>query len=146
MVFAISANAQTPCFDSGKTEPDGFAECRSINMGDLVLVANSAVRKIETLAWYIPIRVRCVVGGQPEWGKCEKRNARREAPDRPSLNENLLRSVRSTGCSGNPYIGRQLLQGMIGTDGHSAENAWRLSRFLMISGHWLAVPIHGRIV
>lgn len=43
MVFAIPANTQTPCFDSGKTESDGLAERRSINVRDLVLVANSAV-------------------------------------------------------------------------------------------------------
>ena len=43
MVFAIPANAQPPCFDSGKTESDGLSERRSINVRDLVLVANSAV-------------------------------------------------------------------------------------------------------
>lgn len=66
MVFAIPANTQTPCFDSGKTESDGLAERCSINVRDLVLVADSAVRKIKALAWYIPIRVRSIVGGQPE--------------------------------------------------------------------------------
>ena len=35
---------------------------------------------------------------------------------------------------------------MIRVDRHPAENAWRLSRFLMISGHRLSGPIHGRIV
>lgn len=35
---------------------------------------------------------------------------------------------------------------MIGIDRHPAEHARRLSRFLMISGHGLSGPIHGRIV
>lgn len=63
MIFAIPADTQPPCFDSRKTESDCFAERRSINVGNLVLVANSAVRKIKALAWYIPIRVRSIVGG-----------------------------------------------------------------------------------
>lgn len=63
MVFAIPANTQTPCFDSGEAESDGLAEGRSINMRDLVLVTNPAVRKIKALAWYIAVRVRSIVGG-----------------------------------------------------------------------------------
>ena len=35
---------------------------------------------------------------------------------------------------------------MIGANREPAENAWRVSRFLMISGHRLTGPIHGRIV
>lgn len=66
--------------------------------------------------------------------------------NRPSLDENLLGSVGGTGCGRDSYIGRQFLEGVIGADGDPAEHAWRLSRFLMISGHRLTVPIHGRIV
>ena len=43
MIFAITPNTQTSCFDSGKTESDGLAESRGVNMRDLVLVANPAV-------------------------------------------------------------------------------------------------------
>lgn len=35
---------------------------------------------------------------------------------------------------------------MVRVDGHPAEHAWRLSRFLVISGHRLTGAIHGRIV
>ena len=43
MIFAITANAKTPCFDGGETKSDSFSESCGIDMGNLVLVADPAV-------------------------------------------------------------------------------------------------------
>lgn len=65
MIFAIASHTQAPRFDRGKAEPDGLAQCGSVDVRDAILIANPSVRKIQSLTRDIAIRVGCVVGRQP---------------------------------------------------------------------------------
>ena len=62
MIFAVTPYAQTSSFDSRKAKAYGLAQCRSIDMGDPVLVTDSPIRKVETLTGNISVRVRGIVG------------------------------------------------------------------------------------
>jgi hypothetical protein len=65
MIFAIPPNAQAPSFDCGKTQPDGLSQSCSVNMGNPVLVTDPSIRKIEPLPRDIPVRIGCIVSGEP---------------------------------------------------------------------------------
>ena len=43
MVFTVASNAQTPCFDRGKAQPDGLAQSRRIDVGDPILITHPAI-------------------------------------------------------------------------------------------------------
>jgi hypothetical protein len=65
MIFAIASHTQAPRFDRGKAEPDGLAQGGSVDVRDPILIANSSVREIQSLAGNIAIRVGSIVGRQP---------------------------------------------------------------------------------
>ena len=65
VIFAIASHTQAACFDRGKAESDGLAQGGGVDVRDPILIANSSVRKIQSLTRNISIRVRCIVGGQP---------------------------------------------------------------------------------
>jgi hypothetical protein len=65
MVFAIPSHTQAPCFDRGKAEPDGLAQGGSVDVWNSVLITNSSVREIQSLAGNIAIRIRGIVCCQP---------------------------------------------------------------------------------
>ena len=65
MILAVSSNAETSCFDCGKTETNSLAQGSGVDVGDVVLFADAAVGEIEALAGHIAIRVRCIVCGEP---------------------------------------------------------------------------------
>jgi hypothetical protein len=66
MIFAVPSHTQTPRLDGGETETDGLAQGCGIDMGDAILVADTAIRKIEPLAGNIAIGVGSIVGREPE--------------------------------------------------------------------------------
>lgn len=66
VVFTVPAHPQTPSLDGGEAETDCLAQSRSINMGDAILVAHTAIRKIETLTRNIAIWVGSIVGTKPD--------------------------------------------------------------------------------
>ena len=65
MVFAVPSHSQSTSFDSGKAQPNGFPQSRSVDVRNPVLVADAAVGEIEALAGHIAIGVRCIVRGEP---------------------------------------------------------------------------------
>lgn len=65
MIFAIPSNAQASSFDRRETKPDGLAQSGGIDMRNAVLVADPTIRKIESLPRNVPVRVWCIVGGEP---------------------------------------------------------------------------------
>jgi len=62
MILAIPPNTEASCFDSREAKPDCFPKCGGIDVGYPILIANSPIREIEALSWYIPIRIGSVVG------------------------------------------------------------------------------------
>lgn len=65
MILAISTYSQATCLDVWEAEPDGLTEGCGIDMRNAVLVADTTIRKIETLTRYIAIGIGCIVGSQP---------------------------------------------------------------------------------
>lgn len=61
MIFAVASDPQTSCFDRGKTESNGFAQSSGVDVRDPILIADSAVRKVEPLAGNVAIGIWCVV-------------------------------------------------------------------------------------
>ena len=66
VIFAISSNSQSASFDRGKAQPNGFTQSRSVDVGDPILVADSSIRKIEALSWYVAVWVRRIVRVEPD--------------------------------------------------------------------------------
>lgn len=65
MIFAVSSDAETSCFDCGKTKTDGLAQGSGVDVGDVVLFADATVGEIEALSGDIPVRIGRVVSGEP---------------------------------------------------------------------------------
>ena len=61
MIFAVPSDSQAPGLDSGKTESNGFAQRRGIDVRDPIIIADSAVREVKSLAGNIAIGIRGVV-------------------------------------------------------------------------------------
>lgn len=68
MIFAIPSDAQAPSFNGWETKTNGLSQGCRVNMGYAVLVADPSVRKIEALARYVSIRIRCVIRSEPRRG------------------------------------------------------------------------------
>ncbi len=43
MIFAVSSNSETACFDCGKTESNSLAQSSSVDVGDVVLLADPSI-------------------------------------------------------------------------------------------------------
>ena len=65
MIFAVPPDPKTPGFDCRKTEPDGLAQGGGVDVRNIVLVADSTIREVETLARDIAVWVRRIVCGEP---------------------------------------------------------------------------------
>lgn len=63
MIFAISANSQTAGLDVWEAKPDGFAERSRVYMRNTILVTDTTIGKIETLAGDVAIRVWSIISG-----------------------------------------------------------------------------------
>ena len=66
MILAVSSDAETACFDSGKTQTDGFTESRGVDVRNSVLVTDPTVGKVEPLARDVAVWIRGIVGSKPE--------------------------------------------------------------------------------
>ena len=91
MVLAVSSDTQSPCLYCGEAETDGLAQCGGVYVWDAILVADSAIGKVEALAGDITIWIGRIISRQPEKKVVRglKLTVRREL-NRPSLHENLL--------------------------------------------------------
>ena len=122
MVFAIPSHTQAPCFDRGKAEPDGFAQGGSVDVRNSVLITNSSVREIQSLARNISIRVRGIVCRQPvRHSDLPETGALKGGL--PSLNKDLLCAVGCARCRGGANVGSELLEGMVGAERHTSKCA-----------------------
>lgn len=65
MIFAISSHSETAGLDGGETETDSLAEGGGIDMGDLILFADTTVGKVETLPGHVPIRIGGIISAKP---------------------------------------------------------------------------------
>ena len=61
MILAVTTNAQATGLDGGKTQPDRLSQSCSIDMGDLILFADPAIRKVEALTRYIAIGIGSII-------------------------------------------------------------------------------------
>ena len=84
VIFAVPPDPKTPGFDCRETEPDGLPKRGSVNVGDTVLVADTAVGEVEPLAGHVSVGVRSVVGSEPrkidsgrEMGRAEQKQSGR---------------------------------------------------------------------
>ena len=68
MILAVPTNTQSPSFDCGETQPDGFPESGRVDVRDTVLIANSSVGEVQALSGNVPIGIWSIVGGQPVIG------------------------------------------------------------------------------
>ena len=65
MVFTVPPDPKAPGFDCRETKPDGLAQRGSVYVRDTILVADTAVRKVQALAGHVAVGVGSVVGGEP---------------------------------------------------------------------------------
>ena len=66
MVFTVPPDPKAPGFDCRETKPDGLAQRGGVYVRDAILVADSAIGKVEALAGHITIGIGRIVGRQPE--------------------------------------------------------------------------------
>src|SRR5216684_6061967 len=110
MVFAVPSYTQAPCFDRGKTEPDGFAQGGSVDVRDSILIANSPVREIQPLTGHISIGIRGIVSRQPVADSNFLRTRSGRGVSLPGLNKDLFCAVRCARCRGRTDVGSKLLE------------------------------------
>jgi len=91
VIFTVPPNAQAPGLDSRKTQSNGFAQGRGIDVGYSILVANPSVREIEPLPWDVTIGVRGVVRGEPVKKKTKKKRCEHEASRREKKGDSSQR-------------------------------------------------------
>ena len=65
VIFAVPPDPKTPGFDCRETEPDGLSQGGGVYVRNTVLVADTTIRKVESLAGDVAVGVRSVVGGEP---------------------------------------------------------------------------------
>lgn len=65
VILAVSPDPETSCFDCGETEPDGLTQGGGVDVRNTVLVADTTIGKVESLAGDVSVGVRSVVGGEP---------------------------------------------------------------------------------
>lgn len=65
MIFAIPSDAETPCFDCGKTQANSLAQSGRVDVRNPVLVTDSTVREIKALTRHIAIGIRSIVRSEP---------------------------------------------------------------------------------
>lgn len=143
MIFAIPSYTQAPCFDRGKAEPDGLAQCGSVDVRDPILITNSPVREIQSLTGDIPIRIGGIVGRQPVKDS-NFPNQERQRVNLPSLYKDLLCAVRCARCRGGADVGSELLESMVGTQRHASKCAGGMDSVLTRND--VASGEHGRVV
>lgn len=66
VVFGVPSDTQPTCLDGGEAKANGLAQGGSIDVGDIVVVTDSAVRIVETLTRDVAVWVRGVICREPE--------------------------------------------------------------------------------
>lgn len=65
VVLAVPSYAESACLDVGEAETNGFAERRSVDVWDPVLVTNPPVGEVEALPGHVTLWILHVVCAQP---------------------------------------------------------------------------------
>jgi len=65
VIFAVASDTKAAGLDSWETETDGLAEGSSVDVGDVVVVAHTAVGEVKPLPWDVSVGIGGVICGEP---------------------------------------------------------------------------------
>lgn len=139
MIFAVPSDPESTGLYGRETEADGFAECGGIDVWNAILVADPAIGEIEPLARNIPVRIRSVIGSQPETKQSIRVDDVAETSSAPSLDKYLLRPVAGRRGGSSADIGGQFLKSLIVAQSHPSKSTSGVQGFL-IWGHSMRCP------
>lgn len=148
MIFAVPSDPESPRLDRWKAQADCLSQRGSVHVRDSIMVADTAIGRIESLARDISVRVRgvvCVEPGKGARGLSQRREGKRDyrpAGNLPSMDENLLCTVRSTSRGGTANIGSKLFEIMIGVDSESVVGLMVLDGLHWINVGYARMDIH----